>query len=123
MALPVVIPPRPSVPTPFVSGTVDIPPDRPVSLLDLIHEQISRNCPGTSTEFQIWPEPTNVAPVWIGAFMQIPGRLSITSFGYILTPMASPRIYRSSYPGTSTVIGVIQVYSQPPAKLHIEVQE
>lgn len=117
------IPGRPSVPTSFVSGSVTIPANQPVSLLDLIQQQISRDCPGTSTEFQIWPDPTNQAPVWIGAFMQVPGKVTTSSFGYYLTPQAAPRIYRSSYPGTSTVIGVIQVYSEPAAILHVEVQE
>ena len=55
--------------------------------------------------------------------MQIPGPLDVTKYAYYLTPMAEPRLYRSSYPGTSTVIGVVQVFSQPPAKLHVEVQE
>lgn len=116
-------PPRPSVPPPFVAGTVEVPADQPVSLLDLIHQYISRDCPGTSSEFMIWPEPTNQAPVWIGAHMQLPGKLGTQSFGYYLTPMSDPRVYRSSYPGGSTVIGVVQVYSQPPARLHVEVQE
>ena len=121
---------RPSVPCPYVAGTVKIEPDKPSSLLELIHDQINRDCPGTSTEFQIAPDPTNMAPVWIGAHMahshegeNEPGALGVKSFGYSLTPMAQPRIYRSSYPGTSTVIGVVQVYSEAPAKLHVEVQE
>jgi len=117
------IPPRPSVPTPYVAGTVSIPANQPSSLLDLIQQQISRDCPGTSVEFLLWPDPCNQAPIWVGAFMQIPGPLDVTQYAYYLTPMAEPRLYRSSYPGTSTVIGVVQVFSQPPAKLHVEVQE
>lgn len=126
-----VIPARPSVPVPYCAGTVTIEPNQPTSLLELIHDQINRDCPGTGVEFQIWPEPTNQAPVWIGAYMANPrlgdsadpGKLSIKHFGFYLTPMADPRIYHASYPGTGTPIGVVQVFSQAPAKLHVEIIE
>ena len=116
-------PPRPSVPCPFVCGSVDVPANQAVSLLSLIQNQVTRDCPGTSTQFTLSASPTNMAPVWLGAFMQIAGALTIKSFGSFLTPMGEPRIYRSSYPGTQTPIGLIQVFSEAPAKLHIEVVE
>ena len=129
------IPPRPSVPPPYIAGLVRLPINKPVSLLELIHEQINRDCPGTSVEFMIWPNPTNQAPIYIGSHMahrydpdygdsEMPGKLDFEHFAYYLTPMSPPRIYRSSYPGTSTAIGVIQVFSQAPnSKLHVEVME
>lgn len=128
----VVFPPRPSVPPPYVAGTVDIPANRPVSLLRLIQDQINRDAPGTSVEFMIWPNPENQAPIWIGAAMahaynpaggdsSLPGPLDFESYGYFLTPMGQPRVYHSTYPGASTAIGVLQVFSQAPAKLHVEV--
>ena len=125
------IPARPSVPIPFFAGMLTITPGTPLSLLELIHDQINRDCPGTSCEFQLWPNPTNMAPVWIGSYMSNPrignpdnpGALGVKQYGYYLTPMAQPRLYRSSYPGGSTAIGVLQVFSEAPAKLHVEVME
>ena len=130
-----IIPARPSVPPPYVAGTVKLPAGEAVSLLELIHEQINRDCPGTSVEFVISSHQGNQAPVYIGAHMahaydedggdsDKPGKLDHEHYGYLLSPMAQPRVYRSSYPGTSTAIGVVEVYSQAPgAKLNVEVME
>lgn len=117
------ISPRPSVPTPYVAGTIAIPPNQPVSLLALIQDQIAPDCPGTSVEFLLYADPTNVAPVWVGAASRLGGAVNTVQSAYNLTPMGEPRLYRSGYPGTSTAIGVVQVLSQAPAKLHVEVQE
>lgn len=117
------IQPRPSVPAPYIAGMLTLTPHVPHNLLELIHEQTGLDCPGTSTEFRIWANPTNLAPIWIGAFMPKTGSLSVHQYAYNLTPMQQPMVYRSSYPGTQTPIGVMQVFSEAPAKLHIEVIE
>src|SRR5215475_5662777 len=75
MATPIkfpLVPPRPSVPCPFAAGTISIFGGQVRSLLDLIHEQINRDVPGTSTQFNITADPSNVAPVYLGAFMGNP---------------------------------------------------
>jgi hypothetical protein len=89
----------------------------------MIHDQLGLDCPGTSTEFRIWASPTNMAPIWVGAFMPKVGPLSVHQYAYNLTPMQEPTVYRSSYPGTQTPIGAIQVFSEATAKLHVEVIE
>ena len=131
------VPARPSVPVPFAAGTLRVPAGQPVGLLDLIHQQINRDVPGTSTQFTIESDPCNLAPVYFGAFMgnplqqdstepsneARPGALSPLNYGRMLTPMGEPITYRSSYPGTQTPIGVLQVFSEAPAKIHVEVVE
>ena len=131
------VPARPSVPVPFAEGTLRIPAGQPVALLDLIHQQINRDVPGTSTQFTISSDPCNVAPIYLGAFMgnplqqdetepanaARPGALSATNYGRLLTAQGDPIVYRSSYPGTQSPIGVLQVFSEAPAKIHIEVVE
>lgn len=175
-----VVPPRPSVPCPFASGTIEIPPWRPVGLLQLIWEQINRDVPGTSTQFNISSDPRNVSPVYLGAFMGNPlqhhgpqslwdeagpsywdygtsswdhgqspwddlptiwdngesewdvdyepsnvgrpGPLSPYNYGTILTPMGDPTFY-SSYPGTQCPIGLLQIFSEAPAKVHLVITE
>lgn len=115
-------PARPSVPAPYIAGRLELEPGKPHNLIDLIHDQLGLDCPGTSTEFRIRAHPTNMAPIWIGAFMPKPGALSIHQFADTLSPMQE-RVYRSSYPGTQTPIGVIQVFSEASAKLTVEVIE
>jgi hypothetical protein len=52
-----------------------------------------------------------------------PGKLSPKTFGSQITPLGEPRVYRSTYPGGSNGIGNLQVFSEPPAKLHVEIYE
>jgi hypothetical protein len=132
-----IVPPRPSVPVPFAAGTVKVPAGAPMSLLDLIHQQINRDVPGTSTQLTISADPCNQTPVYLGAFMGNPlqqdesepsnagrpGPLSATNYGQMLSPMGEPIEYRSSYPGTQSPIGVLQVFSEAAAKIHIVVVE
>ena len=118
MAIP--IPPRPSVPTPYVSGTITVPANKVSGVLDLIHEQLNRDCPGTSVEFRISADPSNLVPVFLGANMGS-SRLSCTNYGAMLTPMGEERRYRASYPGTGTPQGFIEVFAEREAKLHVEV--
>lgn len=131
------VPARPSVPVPFAAGTLTLPAGQPVGLLDLIHQQINRDVPGTSTQFTIEADPCNQAPVYLGAYMGNPlqanptqpsnegrpGALSASNYGRSLTFERGPIVYRSSYPGTQTPIGVLQVFSEAAAKIHVEVVE
>jgi hypothetical protein len=113
-------PPRPSVPVPYLAGTISVPAGKAVGVLVLIHQQIDPNCPGTSVEFRISADPSNQTPVFIGQIMG-DEPLSCTNYGAILTPMGEERRYRASYPGTGTPQGMMQVFSEAPAKLHVEV--
>jgi hypothetical protein len=112
--------PQPSVPVPYVSGTITIPAGKAVGVLQLIHEQINPHCPGTSVEFRISADPSNVSPIFIG---QIMGNqpLSCTNYGAMLTPMGGERRYRAVYPGTGTPQGMMQVFAEAQAKAHVEV--
>lgn len=131
------VPARPSVPLPFAAGTLKVPAGAPVALLDLIHAQINRDVPGTSTQLKIQSDPCNVAPVYFGCYMgnplqasasepanaSRPGPLSAQNYGFFLTPMGEPIDFRSSFPGTQSPIGVLQVFSEAPAKIHVTVVE
>lgn len=127
-------PPRPSVPIPYCAGTIKLEAGKVRGVLELIHEQINRNCPGTSVEFRISADPSNQAPVFLGqqnlGFIDSngggnggDGSLGCDNYGAILTPMGEERRYRASYPGTGTPQGVLQAFSEADAKLHIEVNE
>lgn len=110
------LPPNPSVPCAYVSGTITVPAGKSVGVLELIWEQLKHNCPGTSVEFRISADPTNTVPVFIGT-----GQVSCSNYGSTLTPMTGERHYRASYPGTGTPQGLMQVFAEAEAKLHIEV--
>ena|SRR5215475_5973893 len=112
-----------SVPAPYVAGTITLEPNTSYDLLELIQKHLEIDCPGASVEFLLSADPTNMAPIWVGAVSRIGGKLTVKNSAYNLTPMAPPRLYRSSYPGSSTAIGRLQVLSEAPAKLHVEVQE
>lgn len=110
----------PSVPTAYVAGTITVPAGKPVGVLQLIQQQLNPNCPGTSVEFRIQADASNVAPVFIG--QGTPGNpVSCSNNGGSLTPMGPYRKYRASYPGSGTPQGEMQVFSEAPAKLHVEV--
>lgn len=112
------LPPRPSVPIPYFAGTISVPAGKVSGVLDLIWK-VSPNVPGTSVEFRISADPSNEAPVFIGSGDD----LGCDNYGGILTPMGEERRYRASYPGTGTPQGVMQVFSEAPAKIHVEVNE
>lgn len=113
------LPPRPSVPVPYLAGTISVPAGKATGVLQLIWEQLDPNCPGTSVEFRIVADPSNETPVYIGSQPD----LGCDNYGGILTPMGEDRRYRASYPGTGTPQGVMRVFSEAPAKLHVEVNE
>jgi len=113
--------PTPSTPCPYVSGTITVPADKPVGVLELIHQQLNPNAPGTGVEFRISADPSNSGPVFLGQIYDaIP--LSCTNYGASLSPGGPERIYRASFPGTGTPQGMMQVYSEAGgAKLHVEI--
>lgn len=120
-------PPRPSVPVPYVAGTISLQAGVVSGVLQLIWDQLNPNCPGTSVEFRISADPSNTTPVFIGqAQLGTNGGgepLGCNNYGAILTPMGEERRYRGTYPGHGTPQGVQQVFSEAPAKLHVEVVE
>ena len=114
------LPPTPSIPAPYVAGDVKVPANKVSGILELIWESLKLNCPGTSVEFRIKADPTNLAPVFIGQSNNgMP--LSCTNYGAALTPMGEERVYCASYPGTGTPQSFIQLFSEAPAKIHVEV--
>ena len=112
-------PATPSIPAPYVPGTVDVPAGQPWSLLYLIQKQLSPNCPGTSVSFAISAEG---GTVYVGGASQIGGKLSEENYAYKLEDGDPPVRYQSSYPGGNTPVGEIQVLSTGGGKLHVEVQ-
>jgi hypothetical protein len=113
----------PSVPTPYVAGTISLAAGTPKGVLELIHQQLNPHCPGTSVEFRIQGDPSNITPVFVGIQSPDAGPVSCTNYGYALTPTGEARRYRASYPGTGTPQGVMQVFSEAAALLHVEVNE
>lgn len=111
-------PVTPTVPAPYVGGTVFVTAGQVANLLLLIQTQLSPNCPGSSAQFSLSTEDS----IFIGAASMIGGPLSDTNYAYELTPTNSPRIYRSSFPGNSTPVGELQVFSTAGGELHVEVQ-
>jgi|SRR5215472_925993 len=112
----------PSIPAPYVSGVIDLPPGVVSNLLELIQNKLQKNCPGSATELQLWADFSNFGSIIVGSYSQLGGLLTNTNCAYRLTPTSGPRIYRSTYPGSSVPIGDLQVLAANPARLHVEVQ-
>lgn len=112
----------PSIPAPYVGGTIDLEPGVVSNLLDLIQNKLQKNCPGSATELQLWADGGNFGSIMVGSYSQLGGPISGTNYAYRLTPTSGPRIYRSTYPGSSVPIGDLQVLSPGATKLHVEVQ-
>jgi hypothetical protein len=112
------LPATPSIPAPYVPGTIEVPAGGPWSLLYLIQKQLSPNCPGTSAEFSLSAD----SDIFVGGASSLGGPLSETNYAYLLTADSPPRIYRSSFPGNNTPVGEIQVLAPGGGSLHVEVQ-
>lgn len=115
------LPPSPSIPAPYVAGSVWVPA-QVANLLELIQQQLAPNCPGTAVEFVIAADEGNADPVLVGAASALGGPLTEENYAFKLTAAGPPRIYRSTYPGTSTPIGELQVLAASASMLHVEVQ-
>ena len=112
------MPGTPSIPAPYVPGSVYVPAGEVWSLLLLIQKQLSPNCPGSSVEFALSADDE----ILVGGASQIGGALSATNYAYKLTADSPPRIYRSTYPGGNTPVGSLQVLAPAGGYLHVEVQ-
>lgn len=109
----------PSIPAPYVPGTVEVPAGQVWSLLYLIQQQLSPNCPGTSASFAI---SVSSGTVYVGGASPIGGALSEENYAYELNAGDPPVRYQSSYPGGNTPVGELQVLAKGNAQLHVEVQ-
>jgi hypothetical protein len=118
---PTTLPPSPSIPAAYVAGSVWVPA-QVANLLELIQQQLAPNCPGTAVEFVIAADEGNADPVLVGAASSLGGPLTQDNYAFKLTASSPPRIYRSTYPGTSTPIGELQVLAASSSVLHVEVQ-
>lgn len=111
-----------SVPPSYVAGVVELNAGKVTNLLDAIQDQLQPNCPGTAVEMQIWADSGNMGSVIVGAASHLKGPLSQDNWAYKLTASSPPRVYRSTYPGSSVPIGDLQLLSPSGGKIHIEVQ-
>lgn len=109
--------PTPSIPASYVGGSVVVPPGEPVSLLALIQQQLSLNCPGSSLELLLSADES----IMVGAASALGGPLSDSNFAFELIAGGPPRLYRSSFPGNSTPLGDLQVFAAAGGTLHVEV--
>lgn len=116
------LPSTPSVPAPYVPGSVFVPAGEVWSLLLLIQQQLSPNCPGSSVEFALSADDTNSGPVLVGGASTLGGPLSETNYAYQLQPDGPARVYQSTYPGGNTPVGELQVLAPAGGYLHVEVQ-
>jgi hypothetical protein len=102
-----------------VSGTISLTGGVVAGVLELIQQQLNPNCPGTSVEFRIFADAGNQVPVFVGQSGAT--EVSCTNYGAVLTPMSGERKYRASFPGSGTPQGLIQVFAEANAKIHVEV--
>lgn len=116
------LPIAPQIPAPYVPGSVFVPAGEVSNLLVLIQHQLSPNCPGTAVEFLIAADPANSGPILLGGASTLGGPLTADNYAYQLAPDSPPRIYRSTYPGSNTPVGEIQVLAPAGGYLHVEVQ-
>jgi hypothetical protein len=106
----------PSIPAPYVGGTIFVPAGVPSNILQLIQQQLQPNVTGSSAEFKLTADDA----VFVGAASAIGGPLSDTNYAYELLP-GETRLYRTSFPGDNTPIGDLQVFASAAAVLHVEV--
>lgn len=113
--------PRPSVPPPFVAGRVSVAANTITNLLDLVHRQLDPRCPGAAVEVALTADALNVSSVYLGAYSFLAGPLTAQNWGFELKP-GDVRVYQSTYPGSSTPLGALQVLASSQSWLHVEVQ-
>lgn len=108
-------------PSSYVGGSLTLTAGVVSNLLQLIQTQLDPNCPTSALELQLTADASNAGAISVGQYSKLQGALSATNFAYKLVPTSPPRIYRSSYPGTSTPLGDLQVMAAGDAILHVEV--
>jgi hypothetical protein len=96
-------------------------PGNVVDLIDLIRAQIDSNCPGSAAYFRVHADTNNSGPVYFGIAGNRSGVLSTTNYGYLLESNSPAVIYTSTYPGSPTPLGTLQVLSALANRLHVEV--
>ena len=112
----------PSIPAPYVAGHIQLEPGVVLNLLELIQKHLQKNCPGSATELRLEADHGNFGSIYVGSASAIGGPLTTQNCAYRLTPSSGPRIYRSTYPGSSVPIGDLQVRCQMGCGLRVEVQ-
>ena len=113
--------PQPAVPVPYVAGRLTLTANVVGDLLTLIADQLEWNCPGAPVELALTADTSNGGPIYMGAASRLGGPLSATNWGYVLLP-GDMRVYQSTYPGSNTPLGRLQVLAASQAFLHVEVQ-
>ena len=107
----------PSIPAPYVGGSIVVPAGVASNLFTLIQQQLAPNCSGSPAELVISADDT----VFVGAASMLGGPLSDTNYAFQLTAGIAPRIYRSSFPGNSAPLADLQVFAEAGAVVHVEV--
>jgi len=115
------IQPRPSVPVPYVAGRVQLVANTVANLLTLVQQYLEPDCPGAAVEVALTADAGNSGNIYLGAYSYLGGPLTATNWGYELKP-GDVRVYQSTYPGSSTPLGAVQVLATSAAVLHVEVQ-
>ena len=118
----------PLFPSGYVAGTITISAGQagtPQSLLALIQAQLDANCPGAGQEVTIQADATGA--VYIGRASPIAGALATTNYGYVLDAASgsfvagASRTYRTTFPGSHSPVGDLQVLMTGAGTFHVEV--
>jgi hypothetical protein len=112
----------PLFPAGYVAGTITIGAGQagtPQQLLALIQAQLDPNCPGAGQEVTLQSDSTGA--LYIGRASSLAGALSATNFGYVLPAGISSRTYRTSFPGSHSPVGDLQVFMASTGTFHVEV--
>jgi hypothetical protein len=113
---------HPLFPAGYVAGTITISAAQagaPQQLLALIQAQLDPNCPGAGQEVTIQSDSSGA--LYIGRQSKLGGALSATNFGYVLGPGVGSRTYRTSFPGSHSPVGDLQVFMVATGTFHVEV--
>lgn len=106
---------------PYVAGSVTVPSGVVSNLLVLIRDQVQSNTPGSAAELRLEPGPANGVPIYFGVAGDLAGPLSATNYGFQLAATSPSRVYQSTFPGSPTPLGLLQVFATATALLHVEV--
>jgi hypothetical protein len=112
----------------YVAGTITISAGQanvPQQLLALIQTQLDPNCPGAGQEVTLQADSSGA--LYVGRYSPIKGALATTNYGYVLDAAqagfvaGASRTYRTTFPGTHSPVGDLQVLMTGAGTFHVEV--
>lgn len=113
----------PLFPAGLVAGTITITGGQigvPQQLLALIQAQLDANCPGAGQEVVIQNDIAGVN-LYIGRSSTIKGDMSTSNYGMLLTA-GQTYTFRTSFPGSHSPVGDLQVFASASATFHVVIQ-